>query len=609
MPPLALALVLAAFPPARLPDPAPIPEGIDATRYPDADAVVILDDTRVLFDRDPDRGSYLTRTVRLRVLTPAGRRRADLTIPLDRATTLTEFHARSHLPFTTPKPHRFPAATVSAEEITTHLAIPQPGAVFSDRKIASAVVPEVDVGDIVEYRYTLHVRRPYAIPDHPFHADLPVIESRLRVEDRDGLPLAWSFTRDGRVERFDPEKTPDEQGLWLTWRLRDLPALAPAPGAPHRDERVARLRLIRRDSTHEGTLDAIAAHHRALRAENSTLSPTERPLYARGAAALTPLQRATRAYTLTRDRLVHIPAYEGRGPFQPRPLAATLTHGGGDSHDIVGALIAIGDALDLRFEPVLVATAHNGPPDPDLPALNAYDHVIAAIDLDGATHYLDPADASAPFGHLAPHLQGRPALRIGPETATPLTLPIDPPEQNHLDLDWRLTPDRLTLHAHATGHLAATLRADPDGPALAARRALLAAIPPAALTTLEVTTDDDLHLRATLDPAPLWHPHGDGTEALPLAALIPPHTLAPPPDRPHAPPTSPPQRHTIRIDLPADHRPPAGFPARADADRLHLDITLAADTFDPDVHRALDAGRAELRRALITRRAPTGGPR
>ena len=72
-----------------------------------------------------------------------------------------------------PSPSHSPAATVSAEEITTHLAIPQPGAVFSDRKIASAVVPEVDVGDVVEYRYTLHIRRAYALPDHLFHADLP----------------------------------------------------------------------------------------------------------------------------------------------------------------------------------------------------------------------------------------------------------------------------------------------------------------------------------------------------------------------------------------------------------------------------------------------------
>lgn len=612
---LALTLTLATPPrPFRIPPPpAPIPEGIDATRYPDADAVVILDDTRILFDRNPEHGFYLTRAVRLRVLTPQGRLRSDIAIPLDRSTTLIEFHARSHLPFTTPKPHiSVLSFTVGIEEITRHLAMPQPGAVFADRQIASAVVPAVDVSRVVEYRYTLHIRRPYAIPDHHFHTDMPVIESRLRVEDRDGLPLAWSFTRDGHVEPFEPEKLVDTEGLWLTWSLRDLPALAPAPDAPHRDERVARLRIVRRDSSHEGTLDAVAARYRALRREQGTLPTKDRAAFARDTATLTPRQKAERAYALARDRLIHIAAHEGRSPYQPRPSSVVLRHGGGDSSDFVGLLIAIGDALGLTFQPVLVATAHHGPYDPALPALNAFDHVIAALELDGAWHYLDPTAPTAPFGALGPHLQGRPALRIGPDTATPLTLPVEAPETNRLDLDWHLTADRLTLDARATGHLAATLRADPDGPALAARRALLAAIAPAAITTLELTAPQppdthDLHLRATLDPAALWHPLGDGEEALPLAALIPRHPLAPPPDRPHAPATAPPQRHTIHLDLPAGVRLPPGLTARAEGDRLHVEITFDADTLDPAAHRALDARRAELRRALITR--TTGAPR
>lgn len=601
----AVAVLAASAAGAAWPPPAPVTVALPD----DVDAVVLSDARRVRFDRGVSPALWLDREVRLVVLTPAGRRFARVTIPLDDATKLARFEASSYGPG-----DRLPELSGLGEVVTVAVAGPA-SAPLPGRSYAQVVVRGVDPGDVVEYRYALRLRRADAVPDMVLGAEIPVLESSIHVERRDDRPVRWHFARDGEAVAFEPTV---EDGGWR-WRVADLPAW---PG-PRPDPRAPRLRIVT-DAHAGGTPEGVAAWYRTLDTPGDALPASLIPGSIERARGAAPRGAARAVVEAARAALLAIEPPPGGAPFVARRAHEVLVDGYGESHDFATLTRAFGRALGLRFEPVLVSSVAKGPIDAQRPGVGAYDRVIVAIELDGGWVYSDPSDPRGAFGELGWALQGRPALRVGPRTVEAVTLPVAPADHNAMTVDVALADDgALTARARAAGLLAAPWRraavlGDPL-PALA--RATLLDPPGAAVEAVEASDPSEagaVDVTARLRwPGP-WIALGEGREGLPLSALV----AAPPPVDAVGPPRV--LRRTITLPWPAGGEVPADeavrtaagssvLTARVEGDRLVLSHALrveagAALDGAPDPERAaLDAHVTALRRRLVVRRVG-GGP-
>jgi hypothetical protein len=113
------------------------------------------------------------------------------------------------------------------------------------------------------------------------------------------------------------------------------------------------------------------------------------------------------------------------GAYQPRLPTDVLASRYGDCKDKATLFIALARHFGFSAAPVLLrATGHV---DRDMPALSAFDHVIATVGLPSGPIYLDLTSELTPFGSLPPDEPGELGLVVdGKSDDTLITLPPDP---------------------------------------------------------------------------------------------------------------------------------------------------------------------------------------
>lgn len=570
----------------------PAHPAIDASAYPGVDAVILSDAMRLTFDLRPERGFWLNRTVRLVVLTPEGRQRADVSIPLDPSSQLEVFEGRSF------GPDGRDERRADGTDVSIGPAAPELGALFARHRRAMAVVPAVDVGDVVEYRYTVRIRDTAWLPDWVFGADVPVLESRIYTADRPEVKLRWTFTRDGQVVPFEPSPTSEGAQGWLEWRLTDLPVGASSPDSAPR----LRLAFAAPESP---SWDAVAARHRALFGLDGPLPPAIAGTLTAGLDDLAPRDRVAALLDRMAARWLPVEIFAGHGPPSDRPLSRVARQYFIDRRGAASLFLAAASAAGLDARPVLVSTAHRGPLDRELPTLTAFDHVIAAVRIGDDWLYVDPSDRRGAPGELRPHLEGRPALHVGLTDIEWHTLPVSSADANGMRVEWLVDADGTAwLAAHATGRAAAPWRRlalHGEDAHTRLTETLLRHAPAEAIAGAKVEPEGDgVRITASVRWPGLWVPL-DGAAGLPLYALIPPVDAAPTV-----------AHREVRVDVPwpasaeapatTAARTPAGESAltatRADG-RLRLSHTLRITSADPTEQAPLRSHAEALRRRLL----------
>jgi transglutaminase-like putative cysteine protease len=140
----------------------------------------------------------------------------------------------------------------------------------------------------------------------------------------------------------------------------------------------------------------------------------------------------------------------GLGSHQPRAPADVLATGFGDCKDKTTLLVTLLRDLGVRAHPMLVSM--EGSVDPTMPSITAFDHMIAAVWLDGAVHYVDPTSTIVPFGGPLRYLDGELGLVLdGSALGTLVRFPIEDPRDSRHDLRivGELAPDG-SLRARVT---------------------------------------------------------------------------------------------------------------------------------------------------------------
>jgi hypothetical protein len=211
------------------------------------------------------------------------------------------------------------------------------------------------------------------------------------------------------------------------WTAQDLPrAPRPEPFAADSGGWYAGLRIAA-----PMTWDRIAGWYSVLAADRARLTPALEAKLAelvRNAPTLDDSVRAVHRWVAQDIRYVAVEL--GIGGFQPRAAAEVLASGFGDCKDKATLFITLARRLGVQAYPVLLYAGSTRQSTPPPPALEAFNHAIAAIARPRGYQYLDLTAELTPFDELPPSDQGQFGLVIHPDRGEPVTLPLAPPRAN-----------------------------------------------------------------------------------------------------------------------------------------------------------------------------------
>jgi transglutaminase-like putative cysteine protease len=404
---------------------------VSQEKYPDASAVVILDEARVDITHLEDQAfSTMKRHRIVKILNEDGFRHANFIIPFDDHTEVLDLKARS----IRPDGQIIPLNTRYVYETSLY-----PDYVFySDLKSLRFAMPAVEPGTILEFEWELQARNFTFWTRWPFQQADPVRISRYIVRFPRSININWkSYAKD-----IQPEIISDgSQYVTYIWELRDAPAFRPETGMPPGMTEIPSLLF---SPVGIASWDAVAGWYQHL-AENR-MRP-DRSVTQTVDSLLTgvqkPLEKLQVIFEFVRDKVRYLAIEIGIGGYQPHPARQVLTHLYGDCKDMATLIVAMAEAAGIDADPVLISTWQNGQMDTTLVSPAQFNHAIAVATLsDSTTVWMDPTDKQTAFGELPWYDQNRLVLVVDDDSSKALLITTPGTgQENQSSREWNLILD------------------------------------------------------------------------------------------------------------------------------------------------------------------------
>lgn len=302
--------------------------------------------------------------------------------------------------------------------------------VYVRQRIVRASLSGVAPGTLIDWSTTTEITRPI-LPGNYFSAWSTTTGAFTR-RSRLVLDVPAGYTpRIIEINLPRPREEMEAAGRHVyRWTAEDVPRPPrPEPFAADSGDWFAGIRIAA-----PLTWDRIAAWYAGLAAGRTRLTPAlEAKLgdLVRGARTLDDSVRAVHRWVTQDIRYVAVEL--GIGGFQPRAAAEVLRSGFGDCKDKTTLFLALLGGLGVRAYPVLLYAGSYRQGGEPPPALEAFNHAIAAIADSGGYRYTDLTAELTPFGELPPEDQGQFALVVHPDgRGEPVRLPLSPPAANRL---------------------------------------------------------------------------------------------------------------------------------------------------------------------------------
>ena len=260
-------------------------------------------------------------------------------------------------------------------------------AMLDGRMTASLQLNDLQVGDVVDWSYSLQHNEPLfggrANDSERMSWTGAASRYRVRLLWPDGVQMAWKATA-GFPE---PKVSTAGKTHELTVDVANATAPRPPIGAPARFQRVGQLEASTFRDWNE-----ISARMAPLFTEASTLS-ADSPLKAEAttiaAASQDPKVRAFAALQLVEDKTRYLFMGMGDGGYRPTPADQTWSRRFGDCKAKTVLLLALLRELGVQAEPVLVATAGGDGLNLRVPSAAQFNHVLVRAHIDGVDYWLD----------------------------------------------------------------------------------------------------------------------------------------------------------------------------------------------------------------------------
>jgi lipoprotein NlpI/transglutaminase-like putative cysteine protease len=276
--------------------------------------------------------------------------------------------------------------------------------IYDGRVTVSVLLDDVRVGDEIDLAYTTSGQNPVFGGKFVHLAWMsaqrgPVLLYQTR--------LLAAAARNIQVKKGPADATMESQ-LSAGWRetifrRQNVPTLRPEPGAPWAVTLADQLQFSEFADWAE-----VAAWGEGLFRNAAPGPQVQAKADALRAAQPTPAARVQDALRFVQQEVRYFGIEIGAGTHQPNPPDKVFEQRFGDCKDKVGLLWALLQRLDVPARPVLVSTRLRGDVAQMLPSPLAFDHVIARVDIDGQSLYLDPTRA-----HQSGLLPARQSLGLG----------------------------------------------------------------------------------------------------------------------------------------------------------------------------------------------------
>ncbi|MBN2105338.1 DUF3857 and transglutaminase domain-containing protein [bacterium] len=467
--------------------------------YPDAGAVILLDEARVEISHlEKYAFSTLHRHRIVKILNETGYRHANFIIPFDDNTNIIRLEARTIRPDGSIVP-------LDKENIFETSLYPD-YVFFSDVKSKRFAMPAVEPGCVLEFRWQLQVRSFSFWTRWPFQHDDPMLVSRYTVR----CPASWDF--EWKCYQLDIKpKIISNEGAYTVyqWEVRNMPPLRKEIGSPHGFTQIPGLMFSPAGMTdwndvsqwyYDLAEDRMKPDRRIKQLVDSLTHNTQ-----------TNREKLKSIYQFVRDRIRYLAIEIGIGGYQPHAASEIYANLYGDCKDMTTLIIAMAKTVGINVNPVLISTWQNGNLDTSLVSPVHFNHAIAYAKLrDNSEIWMDATDKQSPFGSLPWYDQDRLVLVVDDSANAVLKrTPADDNESNCSERQWRLKLDRdsglsgtvlMTVTGTQARNLRILLRRQPAHELAAwCGHELLTRFPKAEVDSYNIQCLDTLELPITID--------------------------------------------------------------------------------------------------------------
>jgi hypothetical protein len=263
----------------------------------------------------------------------------------------------------------------------------------------SYVVPDVRVGDTLDYAYTISGKNPAIGPhfstsfQHQWGSPVQRLYQRLLVSTDTAVYLK------SHAGATPPAHTTlDGYNIYL-WDIKDQTLTTAEGGTPSGYQSYPKTQL----SSFENWAE-VGAYFAPFYATPETITGPIKKIAADIKSKSTdPSVQLRQALDFVQREVRYLGIELGAGGYIPRQPDAVLTRRFGDCKDMVRLLITILSELGIEAAPLLVNLNHNGRVADSIPSYGAFDHVIVSSTVQGKQYFLDPTRGQQ-LGDLA-HLQ------------------------------------------------------------------------------------------------------------------------------------------------------------------------------------------------------------
>jgi len=305
-----------------------------------------------------------------------------------------------------------------------------------NRKVASGVIPGVEVGSIVEYAYEYERYDPedprLFFPGYFFQGEDPVVFSRVKVTVPKSVPFNYVTRNFGEGQIEGPVIDEGRGNRTYTWLVEDSPPLQSEPYMPPQQDLVPMM-----DGSVFASFEDAYALQRDLQVPRMVLTPAiEAAVEAitEGAATTEGKLAAIYHWVQANTRYISIKGSLGAG-WSGHTAQETFDNRYGDCTDKAVLFATMCKAIGVTSYPIILRTNDSGVGVTEIPTMDG-NHAISEVVLDGGSIYLDTTAQNYRYPYFRADDHGAMAFNAIRGDIKPI--PVPPPEDNqrysHLDV-------------------------------------------------------------------------------------------------------------------------------------------------------------------------------
>ena len=381
---------------------------------PSADAVVLFDVGKSSFVRN-DNGFdvVFTRITRIKILTEAGKKFAEVSIPFYQEGDICEKVSIGKANTYTIKDGKISNITVLDQSTCYEEKVTEN---WKDKKFA---MPDIRPGSIVEFVYSVRSQYLFNLRNWEFQWDIPVLYSEYEVRMIPFYEYSWLLQ--GRKSIDDYKTYEDNSGfkrdfygsefydMVYKFGLKNIPAFNEEEYISSREDDIVKIdfQLAAVHHADGGTVKVMTTWPELVsdylknedfgryirKSENNAM----KALVMDSMTGKTPIQKFNYILDYAKD---HFKCNSTKSQFAHKSVSDFLKDKIGNSAEINLWLVGAMHAAGLDADAVLLSTRKHGKIKSDYPFSSAFNFVIAVVRIDGKPYLADATDPYCPNGRL-----------------------------------------------------------------------------------------------------------------------------------------------------------------------------------------------------------------